>query len=70
VRLRRDRKQIARDRLRVRPGKRARATLRLPGSIRRRLARHGSLRMSAVISGHRAGSTAATVRLRVLAARR
>jgi hypothetical protein len=70
VRLRHRGKTIARAEVRVRAGRSARVTLRLPRPIRRRLARKGSLPMTAVITGHRAGSRTATQRLRVRAPRR
>jgi hypothetical protein len=67
VKLRYKGKTIARANKRVRAGKGAHVTLRLPRAIRQKLARKGSLQMKAVISGDRAGRTATTRRLRVLA---
>jgi hypothetical protein len=70
VRLRHRGKTIARAEVRVRAGRRAWVTVRLPRAIRQRLARKRSLPMTAVISGHRAGSKTTTQRLRVRAPRR
>ena len=70
VRLRHRAKVVARAHRRVAAGKRGRVTLRLPHAVRRKLARRRTLRMTAVIAGHRAGRTTATRRLRVVAADR
>jgi hypothetical protein len=68
VRLRHGGKTIARAKVRVRAGKRVQVTVRLPRPIREKLARRGSLPMTAVITGHRPGKRTATTRpLRVRA---
>jgi hypothetical protein len=68
VKLRYRAKIIARATKRARAGKRVQVTLQLPRAISQKLARKGSLKMNAVITGDRAGRTATTRRLRVRAA--
>jgi hypothetical protein len=67
VRLRHRGKVIARKRVRVAAGKRAVVTLKLPRRVRARLQRRGALRLTAVITGQRAGGKPVRRKLRVLA---
>jgi hypothetical protein len=70
VRLRHGGKTVARRTVRVNAGRRTHVRLQLPRAIRKKLNRRRSLRMTAVISGHRPGGTAATRQLRVRPAAR